>query len=99
MKQMIEWHSVDEMLPDVSGLMPGEHEYVLVRYQYCDWCQGIDLGAGITMCGFEKICDGVAEWDKDDSFGLADTETITHWAYLPDANDGEFERKKRGGQQ
>lgn len=90
MKQMIEWHSVDEMLPDLSNLAPDEGEYVLVRYKY-------------RATGNAYITVGVYTskgWDETDNFGYVDPELFTHWAYLPDANDGEFERKKeRGGQQ
>lgn len=88
MKSTIEWHSVDEMLPDVSGLMPGEREYVLVRYQYPDSCSGIEQSADITMCGYEYIGDGESGWDGDDTFGFLATDLITHWAYLPDADEG-----------
>lgn len=29
-----------------------------------------------------------------DNYGFVDPKLYTHWAYLPDANDGEFESKK-----
>lgn len=88
MKSTIEWHSVDEMLPDLSKLMPGEHEYVLVRIQYPELVAGISPGADITICGYEYFGDGEAYWDGDDSFGFIDPDLITHWAYLPNAEEG-----------
>lgn len=87
MKQTIEWHSVDEMLPDLSGLMPDEGEYVLIRYKYHD--QPVGSGnAYITMGAYTHV-----GWDSYDNYGSVDPKLYTHWAYLPDANDGEFERK------
>lgn len=85
MRQTIEWHSVDEMLPDLSGRMPDEGEYVLIRYKYSHQ----DGGAYITMGAYTR--DG---WDDCDNYGYVDPKLYTHWAYLPDANDGEFESKK-----
>lgn len=72
MKQMIEWHSVDDMLPERKGLMDDETEYVLVAVNGCTYTD-------VTICGYDK--DGFSEWD---SFGRADPTEITHWAYLPE---------------
>lgn len=78
MKSTIEWHSVDEMLPDLSKLKPDEGEYVLIRYKYrATGNSYITIGA-YTHEG----------WDKTDNFGFVDPALFTHWAYLPDANDG-----------
>lgn len=88
-KSTIVWHSVDESLPDLSGLMEGEGEYVLVRYKYKDGLWGLN-NSDITICGYFEY-----GFDKRDCFGYIDPELITHWAHLPNANDG-FEEGEHG---
>lgn len=82
MKQTIEWHSVDEMLPDLSGLMPDEAEYVLIRYKYHNEPYGFN-NAYITIGAYTR-----EGWDKTDNFGYVDPELYTHWAYLPSMDEG-----------
>lgn len=88
-KSTIVWHSVDESLPDLSGLMKGEGEYVLVRYKYTGFLHDFD-NAYITIAGYFE-----GGFDEYDSFGGIDPKLITHWAYLPNANDG-FEEGEDG---
>lgn len=89
MKSTIEWHSVGEMLPDLSGLMPDEGVYVLIRYEYRDQPFGFN-NAYITIGAYCR--DG---WSDFDNFGSVDPKLFTHWAYLPDVNDGFDERRTK----
>lgn len=82
MKSTIEWHSVDEMLPERKGLTEDETEYVLVRYA----CNNPILRSGfayVTICGYDA-----GGFSRFDSFGLISPKLITHWAYLPNADEG-----------
>lgn len=81
-KATIVWHSVNDELPDLSGLMEDEGEYVLVRYKYTGSPHD-PSNAYITIAGYFK-----GGFDKYDNFGGIDTKLITHWAYLPSATDG-----------
>ena len=77
---MAEWISVNDRLPDSSGVMYDESEYVLVCEKYN---HGLWDGQYVSICGF--TANG---WDECDNFGSVRPERITHWMPLPEPPKG-----------
>lgn len=73
------WISVKDRLPDRSGLMADESEYVLVWEKF-----SMIPGGEASICGY--TANG---WDRDDNFGGVRPERITHWMPLPEAPEEE----------
>ena len=70
----MDWISVKDRLPERTGLMHDESEYVLV-------CEKSDL----TGCGYVSMCGYTQHgWDRYDNFGTVNVDRITHWMPLPE---------------